>query len=465
MSKIRASRLLGLLVVGGMLAAACAQPATPTAQEAPGVAATQAPAEVEPVTIRFATLSGPEFTDGYQPIVDQWNSAHPEIQVAYETYPWGDYWVKIPASLAAGNPPDVLWTATGEVDATWVERGVFAPLDDFIDGASPLDRADWDPLAWEYGVFGADENVYLLNTIINLPALAFNRDLFDAAGLAYPDDTWTWDSVLQAGLSLTTDVNGRHPGDADFDMSNVKTWGIQTRFWPVNWFPVLWSFGGRVFNEGRTGVMFTDPADLEAMAWWGDLVQVHHIAPPYEYFGDAGWDTAFGNGLVAMHLLDSNQIATLQTQFPDLNYGTTVVPSKEVGGQRYVFMFGRAFGIASGTQHKAEAWEFLRFLASPEMQAAYASGGRGIPASESARQQFMSELDEGTRALMDPYVQSLQYIFPGDRGPDFWTVVAMPLMQVIQGATTIDPAGPPDYLALMTQASNLANNILGSPVR
>jgi ABC-type glycerol-3-phosphate transport system substrate-binding protein len=128
-------------------------------------------------------------------------------------------------------------------------------------------------------------------------------------------------------------------------------------------------------------------------------------------------------------------------------------------------MFGRAFGIASGSQHKLEAWEFLRFLASPEMQAAYASGGRGLPASESAREQFLSELDEDTRALMDPYVQSLQYIFPGDRGPDFWTVVAMPLMQVIQGATTIDPAGPPDYEALMMQAQNLASNILGSPVR
>jgi hypothetical protein len=99
------------------------------------------------------------------------------------------------------------------------------------------------------------------------------------------------------------------------------------------------------------------------------------------------------------------------------------------------------------------------------MQAAYASGGRGLPASASAREQFLSGLDQGTRSLMEAYVQSLQYIFPGDRGPEFWTVVAMPLMQAIQGAATIDPAGPPDYQALMTQAANLANNILGSPVR
>jgi multiple sugar transport system substrate-binding protein len=187
------------------------------------------PAAVEPVTIRFATLSGPEFTDGYQPIVDEWNAAHPEIQVAYETYPWGDYWAKIPASLAAGNPPDVLWTGTGEVDATWMERGVFAPLDEFLDGASPLDRADWDPLAWQYGVYGADQNVYLLNTIINLPALAFNKDLFDAAGVACPDETWTWDSLLQAGLAVTT-VSMASIGDADFDLQRHDL-GNPDRFW------------------------------------------------------------------------------------------------------------------------------------------------------------------------------------------------------------------------------------------
>ena len=176
---------------------------------------TATPLPAEPITLRFTTLSGPEFQEGYGAIVDKWNAEHPEIQVQYETYPWGDYWVKIPAMYAASNPPDVLWTSMGEVDATWVSRGLFAPLDEFIDGPNSLDHTDWEPLIWEYGIF--EDQVFLINTIANLPALAYNKDAFDAVGLEYPDDTWTWDDVLAAAMQVTTDVNGLHPEDAGFD--------------------------------------------------------------------------------------------------------------------------------------------------------------------------------------------------------------------------------------------------------
>jgi multiple sugar transport system substrate-binding protein len=424
---------------------------------------TATPLPAEPITLRFTTLSGPEFEEGYGAIVDQWNADHPEIQVQYETYPWGDYWVKIPAMYAASNAPDILWTSMGEVDATWVTRGLFAPLDEFIDGANSLDHSDWDPLIWEYGVY--DDQVFLLNTIANLPALAYNKDAFDAVGLEYPDDTWTWDDVLEAAKKVTADVNGLHPEDPGFDSENVAMWGIQTRFWPVNWFPVLWSFGGRVYNEDKTSVMYDSPEDIEAMAWWGDLVQVHKVAPPYEYFGDAGWDMAFGNGMVAMHLLDSNSIASINTQFPDLNYGTTIMPTKEEGGDRYVYVFGRPFGISSASQHKEEAWLFLRYLASPENQAAYASGGWGLPASAAAQEMIFEGFDAETREIYQVYVDSMQYIFTEDRAPDFWTVVAMPLMDVLAGATTVIPGELPDYAQLMQDAADKANNILWSPAR
>ncbi|NIQ99401.1 MAG: extracellular solute-binding protein, partial [Gemmatimonadales bacterium] len=32
--------------------------------------------------------------------------------------------------------------------------------------------------------------------------LFYNKDLFDAAGLAYPDNTWTWDDYLSAARTL-----------------------------------------------------------------------------------------------------------------------------------------------------------------------------------------------------------------------------------------------------------------------
>jgi ABC-type glycerol-3-phosphate transport system substrate-binding protein len=166
-----------------------------------------------------------------------------------------------------------------------------------------------------------------------------------------------------------------------------------------------------------------------------------------------------------MHLLDSNQIANLTTQFPDLNFGTTLMPTKDPGGDRFVYVFGRPFGISNLSQHKDEAWEFLRYLCLSETQAEYAKGGRGLPASRSALDAFLAELDPETRTLYTPYVESLSYIYCDYQAPDFWTVVAMPLMEAIQGATTIVPGEEPDYEKLMTVAAEKANNVLNSPIR
>ena len=37
--------------------------------------------------------------------------------------------------------------------------------------------------------------------------LGYNKDLFDAAGEAYPDDTWTMDNFLEAAKKLTVGEN------------------------------------------------------------------------------------------------------------------------------------------------------------------------------------------------------------------------------------------------------------------
>ena len=43
----------------------------------------------------------------------------------------------------------------------------------------------------------------LVNTV-----LYFNKDMFDAAGIAYPTDDWTWEEFREAAKKLTIDKNG-----------------------------------------------------------------------------------------------------------------------------------------------------------------------------------------------------------------------------------------------------------------
>ena len=43
-----------------------------------------------------------------------------------------------------------------------------------------------------------DGSVYGFPRDISVEVLYYNKDIFDEAGVAYPDDTWTWDDFLAA---------------------------------------------------------------------------------------------------------------------------------------------------------------------------------------------------------------------------------------------------------------------------
>ncbi len=76
---------------------------------------------------------------------------------------------------------------------------------------------DWDRA--QYEAFVTPEGArYGVPKYHGALALYYNKDLFDAHGVSYPDDTWTQDEYLDAMRQLTldtdddggTDVLGRH---------------------------------------------------------------------------------------------------------------------------------------------------------------------------------------------------------------------------------------------------------------
>ena len=81
-------------------------------------------------------------------------------------------------------------------------------------------------------------------------ALFFNKDLFDAAGVDYPDDTWTWE-FRAAAEKLTNKDKG------------IWGAGMQTS-WQENYYNFIWQNGGRLLNEDRTKCVVDEPAACEA---------------------------------------------------------------------------------------------------------------------------------------------------------------------------------------------------------
>src|SRR5205085_2317578 len=91
-------------------------------------------------------------------------------------------------------------TATFSVSPDAIAQGWVYDLTPLIEADSTFDRADFYP-----GVLEAashDGHIYQLPSRLNVPLLAYNKDLWAARGLPAPDPNWSWSDVFAAAQQL-----------------------------------------------------------------------------------------------------------------------------------------------------------------------------------------------------------------------------------------------------------------------
>ena len=81
--------------------------------------------------------------------------------------------------------------------------------------------------------------------------LVYNKEMFDQAGVAYPDENWTWDDLVDASQKIY-DATGKYGYMAYCD--------DQLGYWNF-----VYQNGGYILNEDKTAAGFDQPATIEAM--------------------------------------------------------------------------------------------------------------------------------------------------------------------------------------------------------
>jgi multiple sugar transport system substrate-binding protein len=318
------------------------------------VTATPAPmAEGAKIVLRVGTGDSGEGLTPHNTIIQAFEAANPDIQVQLEPVGSGDYYARILTQIAAGDPPDLLQIGDDAVPM-FVDRGAFVPLDDFISGEYPLDTGIYLPGMLEPGQI--DGTQYLLPKDYSPLAVYYNKALFDAAGVAYPEDGWTWDDFVATAQALTvTDDSG-----------NTTQWGVQLPGpWTTGFEAFVAGAGGRLISEDGTqfvGVM-DSPEVQAAVQFYSDLYHVHKVAPPpadMNAFG--GGNSEFDNGQAAMRIFGRWPQAGL-LENPNVDLGVVGMPA---GVERASVLFWGGFGISSLSENPEAAWRFLRFYVGAE---------------------------------------------------------------------------------------------------
>lgn len=338
-----------------------------TAQTTEGQTAAQ-----EPVTLKLGLPGGYDVTS--KEIIDGFMTAYPNITLVIDEAPWGDFTKKITTQIAGGNAPDIWF----QENAAVLGYGAMGAAEDL----TPYIERDLNTEDYSSALFSAKDGdkVWGVPHGGNPIALAYNKDLFDAADVSYPTDSWTYDDMISAAKALTKDDNG----DGKTDV-----YGLITGFGITDgWFPWIKSAGGQALDATKTSAVFQDEKSIKGITEWYNMVNTYKVSPSRAAMNELGGTAQmFGNGMGAMMFLQYSQGATvLNVNFPDLNYDTVEIPSGFDGSDRVVPNICNSWIIYSKAEeeNKEAAWTFLKYYLSYDAQKIVAASGATLPVNNQA---------------------------------------------------------------------------------
>ena len=289
------SRRTFLKVGGTMAGAAVLAACAPVAAPADDGTMAEGPA-AEPITIRYGRHDP---AAGVATTLASFNEEYPNIEVSVEQI--GEFHAKIPALAAAGTLPDVVrsWEAMA-LDLG--RNNQFIDIQPYVDGEPGYDAADFYENWWNYPVvegkrFGIPDAA--------APHVTFyNADLFDAAGVDYPDkDSFTWTDYEEKARAISDPDN--------------KIWGSETI--PVGWHMYsvkqAWQNDGSFYSPDFRECYLDKEETIQAIQFWADMLLDGNVMPtPSQIIGIGGAGAAaelLAAGKIGMQRMGSWVTGTL----------------------------------------------------------------------------------------------------------------------------------------------------------
>jgi multiple sugar transport system substrate-binding protein len=348
-----------IFIITALAIASCTPKAAPAVE-------TQAPA-AEKVELTFMAWGAPEELVVWQMIADEFNAANPNITVNMDVSDWDSYWTKLNTLFAGKTPPDV-FAMDAPLFLDWQSRGVLLNLQPYID-ASPgfLDGIFEGPLKG----YKLTDGYYGLPRDFQTIVMFYNKDMFDAASLAYPKEGWTWSDVQKAAKQLTKDNNG--DGKTDQYGFSCDLWDME-----LCWSEAIWSYGGDVISPDFTKTLIGEPKAREAWKVFHDMMFVDKSMPDTIAAGEFGEDL-FQAGIVALWPMGHWAVPGYATV--EFNWDVAPMPTGPAGQATSVNSAG--FVIAKDTKYPQETWEFVKFALSQTGQTRLTELGFAIPVLKS----------------------------------------------------------------------------------
>ena len=294
--------------------------------------------------------------------IEAFQAANPDIKIEIQDTPAADYVTKLNTQLNGGSDVDLFLVKEADKTKTFYDRGQLADLSSYIE-ADGIDMSAYN---------GTDANFIFDGKTYGMPVrtdqyvLFYNKDIFDAAGVAYPSNDMTWAEFEDLAAQVTIGEGATKKYGAYFHSWNacVQNWGVQD--------------GKHSIMDGEYSFFKPYYEMVLRMQEAGTCMSFAQIQASGLSYTDI-----FAQGQVAMLPMGSWLINTMVARNlsgeSDVNWGVSVVPHADDVPAGYTVGATTPICINNASKNKDAAWKFASFLSGPEGAQIMAENGQ-IPA-------------------------------------------------------------------------------------
>ena len=362
-----------------------------------------------------------------------YTAKHPEVDIEVQVTNWTEYWTKLEAAAESNTMPDIFWMHTNQI-LYYADFGMLADVTDLY--------ADEDPSYYQNhfsdisigNASGSDGRLYGVPKDKDNLVLVYNKEMFDAAGVAYPDENWTWDDLTAASAQIY-DKTGKY-GFMAYNDDQMGYWSF------------VYQAGGCILTEDKTRAGFDQPGTRKGMEFYVGL-QDYEWCPDQSYFAETAPGTAFFSGIGSMYIEGNWELMNKCVSFPDMNGKWDIAPMPKCpdpvsGDGRATISNGLCYSTAARGKTRDIALDVIKFFGTEEAQLLASSYGAAISAYNGTEQPYFDAFDKAgydinVPILMDQFAYGVQNVNNAAK-PKWKSPVLDELNKVYNGQQSLDSA-------------------------
>ncbi|RJR14780.1 extracellular solute-binding protein [Candidatus Microgenomates bacterium] len=293
----------------------------------------------QPVVLNYWGLW--ENEQGLASLIEEYKATHPNVDIVYTKQNPKQYRERLESAISRDEGPDIF-----RFHNTWVPmlKEELAPAGETGYSAQEFSSTFYPVASQDLLISG---QVYGVPLMFDGLGLYYNEDLLRAAGVTAPT---TWEDFRTAAYTLTVkDASGKivTAGAALGTANNIEHFSDIVAV--------------MLLQNGATPTNLVSSEAKQAISFYRQFAEA-----PYNT-----WDetldnsiSAFANGQVAFMFAPSWEVFTIQQLNPQLKF--QIIPIPQLPGNPINWATYWVEGVSTSSEHKDEAWEFLKFLSSKE---------------------------------------------------------------------------------------------------